>query len=315
MSELVKIVKREDNLSPEQIDLIKETVCKDATDNELKLFLTRCKRTGLDPFSGQIHAVKRWDSKQGKYIMSIQCGIDGYRLIAQRTGECAGIDEAVYDTDSGKHPNKASVTVYRVVAGVRVPFSASARWDEYVSVYNNKKSGEQETGTMWKKMPYLMLGKCAEALALRKAFPAELSGVYTSEEMEQADNPEPNGQKSKQVTKQSKPTFWSNPVVSTKAKISEAGNDAPKLRKLYDFIDNKWEEKGINADVAQQCLDEVLGALRGIEQSKPQSEQQGMFVQEPSPLGSQAMPAIPVVEEALNKSNEVLQKSKEVVSA
>ncbi len=151
----------------------------------------------------------------------------------------------------------------------------------------------------------------------------ELQGDDDAQSVDQPNQARVNNQKNlkkaqqtpKQPVQQSKPTFWSNPVVATKAKISEAGNDAPKLRKLYDFIDNKWEEKGINAEIAQQCLDEVLGALRHIEQSKPQGGQQGIFVQEPSPLGFKAMPAIPVVEQALNKSNEVLQKSKEVVSA
>jgi hypothetical protein len=75
-------------------------------------------------------------------------------------------------------PAKATVTVYKAVAGQRCPFTATARWDEY---YPGGKKGSQ-----WHKMPYLMLGKCAEALALRKAFPKLLSGMYVAEEMDQA---------------------------------------------------------------------------------------------------------------------------------
>jgi len=155
----------------EQIDLIKQTVAKETTDNELALFLYTAKRTGLDPLVRQIHAVKR----SGK--MSIQVGIDGFRLVAQRTGCHAGTDDPVYEIGKDGLPVKASVTVYRIVNGQRCPFTATARWSEYFP-------GEAQ-GFMWKKMPFLMLGKCAEGLALRKAFPAELSGVYAPEEMEQ----------------------------------------------------------------------------------------------------------------------------------
>lgn len=156
----------------EQLALIKQTVCQGATDTELALFLYAAKRSGLDPLTKQIHAVKR----SGK--MTIQTGIDGYRLIAQRTGHHAGTDDAVYVVEQGI-PVSATVTVYRIVGGQRVGFTATARWSEYYP-------GDAQ-GFMWKKMPFLMLGKVAESLALRKGFPAELSGMYTKEEMEQAD--------------------------------------------------------------------------------------------------------------------------------
>jgi hypothetical protein len=112
--------------------------------------------------------------------MTVQTSIDGYRVIAERSGQLAGIEDAVYDREDLPHPNKASVTVYRLVDGLKVSFTASARWSEYAP------TGGQ--AFMWQKMPYLMLGKCAETLALRKAFPNDLSGLYTNEEMAQADN-------------------------------------------------------------------------------------------------------------------------------
>lgn len=160
--------------SYEQISLIKNTVAKGATDDELKLFLYTAKRTGLDPLTKQIHFVKRGGS------MTIQTGIDGYRAIAERTGQLAGIEDAKYELGDTELPIKATVTIYRVVKGLRVPFEASARWNEYVP-----KGGS----FMWQKMPFLMLGKVAEALALRKAFPMNLSGLYTNEEMQQAETP------------------------------------------------------------------------------------------------------------------------------
>ncbi len=180
--------KQDTNKSPwtdEQVTLITNTVAKGATPDELKLFLYTASRTGLDPLTKQIHFVKR-ETRTGSQ-MTIQTGIDGYRTIAERSGTLAGIDDAIFDTETDEHPNKASVTVYRIVNGERVSFTASARWSEYVMQYFDKREGKTVVGTMWKKMPYLMLGKCAEALALRKAFPNDLTGLYTNEEMSQAD--------------------------------------------------------------------------------------------------------------------------------
>lgn len=161
----------------QQVAIIKQHIAPKIPDGELQLFAMVCKRTGLDPFARQIYTIKRGDT------WTIQTGIDGYRLIAARSERLAGIDEAVYDTESADHPEWASVTVYRMVGDQRCPFTAKARWSEY---WPGSKAGP-----MWQKMPYLMLGKCAEALALRKAFPAELSGVYTHDEMAQAEHDGP----------------------------------------------------------------------------------------------------------------------------
>ena len=168
------------------VDLIKDQVMgvdkkgQPRSDDDLLLFLYTCKRTGLDPLTRQIYAVFRWDSRQGKEVMSIQTGIDGMRLVAQRSGFYAGQEDAIYDPvdEQDKYPRKAIVKINKLLpTGQIVPITASARWSEYVQSYNGKVS------TMWEKMPYLMLGKCAEALALRKAFPNELSGIYAKEEM------------------------------------------------------------------------------------------------------------------------------------
>ena len=170
------------SFTPDKIELLKRTICEGSTDDELEMFLYVAGKTGLDPFMRQIHAVKRWDSKAQREVMSIQTGIDGYRLLADRTGRYAGNEEPAYAEGTGKNPISATVTVYKIVAGQRCPFTATARWDEYKQT---KKDGSPTF--MWAKMPHLMLSKCAEALALRKAFPAELSGIYTNTEMMQAD--------------------------------------------------------------------------------------------------------------------------------
>lgn len=158
---------------------------KNRPDEDLFYFLYVAKRTGLDPLVRQIYAVYRWDTRLGREKMTIQTGIDGMRLVAQRQGDYAGQDDAKYlpEDESTKYPVKATVTVYKFMQGTRVPFTATARWGEYVQL---DKQGKPMG--LWDKMPYLMLAKCAEALALRKAFPNELSGIYSEEEMAQSKN-------------------------------------------------------------------------------------------------------------------------------
>lgn len=171
------------------VDLIKSQIMgvdskgNSRSDEEMLLFMYVAKRTGLDPLTKQIYAIFRWDSRQGKEKMTIQASIDGMRLVAQRTKGYAGQDDVIYDDESKTYPGKATVTVYKLMGGQRVSFTASARWGEYC-----QKDSKGMPMVMWAKMPYLMLGKCAEALALRKAFPNELSGIYAPEEIAQESN-------------------------------------------------------------------------------------------------------------------------------
>ena len=158
-------------ISEEQKILIKKTLPNGMRPIDIEKFLHVLDITGLDPIMKQIYVVPRGGA------FTIQTSIDGLRIIAEKTGKYAPgkMCEHIYDEDAGLLYSTATVKK-QTLDGTWHEVTCQAYFKEYKGV-----------GTFWNKFPHLMLAKCAEALALRKAFPDMMSSLYTPEEMQQAD--------------------------------------------------------------------------------------------------------------------------------
>lgn len=200
MNELVRVNENKHSLekasgfSQKHIEILKNSICKDLSNEEFEVFLMACTKTQLDPFMRQIYAIKRktknsdgtWGEK-----MTIQTGVDGLRLIGERTGRYAPAQEPtfVYDNNGAL----ISATAYikkQTLDGTWHVISASAYMDEFCQTFVDKQTGQKRPTGLWTDKPRTMLAKCAESQALRKAFPAEMSGIYAKEEMMQAQEHE-----------------------------------------------------------------------------------------------------------------------------
>ena len=196
------------------------------TPEELMLHYYFCAAKGTHPLDRLIYFTKR----SGKYTPITS--IDYLRMRADSSREYAGSDDAVFKDGAKKgnkvYPGSATVTVWRLVNGQRCPFTATARWSEYAPA-----NLESPAAFMWKSKPYVMLAKCAEALALRKGFPGQLQGLYISEEFDTSATVPVNYPVDASHTDAEEPATNEQPEV-----VDETVEGEPEVR-MIDWFDGK----------------------------------------------------------------------------
>lgn len=267
-------------------------VYRDGRNGPLKLaerpvveaFLQQCMRTGLDPIARQIYCIRRGAKWQ------TQVSIDGARLVAERSGKYEGQEDAEWSSDGGQtwstawmpsdehpFPTHARVGVFK--AGHRQATRAVARWDSYVVMdaewANGRKTGEK-VSSMWAKMPDLMLAKVAEMLALRKAFPQDLSGLYSSEEMQQADRQQRAPQASPEAAQPVLVAASVDPSKDWAAEVAALGS-VDDVNALWRAIPKAEKSAALRASFEAQAA-----RIRAAEQpAEPVAEQQWAEAEQP----------------------------------
>ena len=243
-------------LTTENIETLYQAgvIPKDTPKAQIEIFAKVCSEKNLSPFTKQIYLV----GYNGKY--SIITGIDGFRAIADRTGRLAGKDNPIYDLQAdgsfktaamllevGKLPLSCTVTVYKVVGGVRCPFTHTVALKEF-------SSGQQK----WNSMPLQMLAKVAEAFAIRQGFAADVSGLSIEEEIAAIqDLP-----KAEQKAAENNEKEATNILIRFKNAVEKCQN-TKQLNELLKHADTD-EKKQIHADKAVQLLQTYISSCTSL---------------------------------------------------
>lgn len=269
------LAKRHD-LSESSWRVFIDTVWPGATSVDgVALALDYCKARNLDPFKRPVHVVPIYNSALNRQVESVWPGISEIRTTAMRTGVYAGCDDTVFGPPltqafkdkqkRGRGDNKyeesaecpemtfpswAQVTVYRMVQGVRVPFVGPKTF--WLESYGQNK-GLNVPNSMWQRRAYGQLDKCAEAAALRKAFPEELGDIYAAEEIE--------GQAMRGIANRAEG------VATAEYSEVDEGSEETKKQPTRDDV----RQQAAEPDEFQEYLDHIqlqcdrTGSLQGIE--------------------------------------------------
>jgi phage recombination protein Bet len=259
--------------TPQQIALVKKTVAKDCNDTEFNFFLEMAKARGLNPLMrhifAQVHNKEPRLDKDGKPYpnqkerqLVIVVSREGQRALAERTGAYRPDERAprlVFDDvkkDPATNPHglvSAEVAVYKHTHGAWFPVTEIAYWEDYAPLVeiwegkgdNRKATGRFELKGTWLKMSRIMLPKCAEMAALRKAFPDSFGGLYDEAEIDRGEALDLS------------PSEW--------AEKSERDDRLAKIGGPNIFIIDWIDGKPLDMVPAGQFTDRVLAYLKGCE--------------------------------------------------
>ena len=187
MSQLVQQTNNE--IDSAVLSALKSSLYTGAKDDSIQMVIEYCKACKLDPMQKPVHIVPMWDKNTKSMKDTIMPGIGLYRIQAARSNKYAGVSEPEYgDTVNTKlggvnisYPEWCKVTVKKLIGTSIVEFTAKEYWLENYAI---AKKDSTAPNAMWLKRPFGQLAKCAEAQALRKAFPEIITQQPTAEEME-----------------------------------------------------------------------------------------------------------------------------------